>query len=64
MEQINIVQMNKELIILKNEFAKMKMILEEDLEFARRTEEAWQEIDEGKCRKMSKEDFLNEIKEW
>ena len=36
--------------------------LAEDLEFARRTEEAWQEIDEGKFKEMPSEEFLEEIK--
>ncbi len=27
-------------------------------------EEAWQEIETGKCRTMKKEDFLKEIKKW
>lgn len=59
MEQtIDIRKMNEELQVLKMEFAKMK----EDLEFARRTEEAWQEIDEGKYKEMSPEEFLKEIK--
>ncbi|MBI3333905.1 AbrB/MazE/SpoVT family DNA-binding domain-containing protein [Candidatus Pacearchaeota archaeon] len=34
----------------------------EDLEFARRTEEAWKEIEEGKFKRMSKEEFLKEIR--
>ena len=57
-------KMNKEIIALKQEMTRMKAIIEEDLEFARGTEEAWQEIDEGKCTTMSKEDFLNEMEKW
>jgi len=38
--------------------------LKEDLEFARRTEEAWKEIDAGKGIKMSVKDFLKEMKSW
>ena len=65
MEQtIDIKKMNEDLIELKIEVAKMKKIMEEDLEFIKRTEEAWQEIDEGKCRKMSSDEFLKEIKKW
>lgn len=38
--------------------------LKEDLEFAKRTEEAWREIDAGKGIKTSVEDFLREMKSW
>ena len=38
--------------------------LKEDLEFARRTEEAWKEIDEGKYEEYSAEEFLKKMKEW
>ncbi len=58
-----IVIRNKDQIILKkaNKFDKN---LEEDLEVARRVEEAWKEIEEGKGVRMSIEDFLKEIKSW
>lgn len=36
--------------------------LREDLEFARRTQEAWKEIEAGKYTKSSVKDFLKEIK--
>jgi len=36
----------------------------EDLEFARRTEEAWKEIESGKGIRMSADDFLKEMKNW
>jgi HAMP domain-containing protein len=62
MEQINLIQMNEEIIALKNEVARMKMILEEDLEFARRTEEAWQEIDEGKFSEYPTKEFFERLK--
>ena len=38
--------------------------LKEDLEFARRTEEAWKRIESGKGIKMSFEDFIKEMKKW
>jgi len=52
---------NEDRIILKKA-DKFDENLEEDLEFARRTEEAWKEIKEGKCKRMSPEDFLKEIR--
>ena len=36
----------------------------EDLEFARRTEEAWKQIDRGDFIKMNVNKFLKEIKKW
>ena len=36
--------------------------LEEDLKFAKKTEEAWKDIDEGKFRKTSTNDFLKVIR--
>ena len=56
------IRMSREIIILKNEIARMKIILEEDLNFARGTEEAWQEIDEGECGEYSTEEFFENLK--
>jgi hypothetical protein len=65
METANINDLSKEVMLLKIEFAKMKEFIEHDLEFAKRTEEAWQEIDEGKCCTCANsEDFLKQIKKW
>jgi len=50
-------------IILKKA-SKADRNFKEDLEFARRTEEAWKEIDSGKGIKTSAKDFLKEIKSW
>ncbi len=38
--------------------------IEEDLEFARRTEEAWKEYEQGKFKKMTFDEFLEEAKKW
>ena len=38
-----------------------KSKLEEDLEFAKRTEEAWKEIDRGEYTSYSKEEFLKKL---
>ncbi|MBS3075316.1 hypothetical protein J4429_02540 [Candidatus Pacearchaeota archaeon] len=64
METQTIDSISREVMLLKKEFAKMKEFITDDLEFAKRTEEAWQEIDEGKCTRMDSEDFLKEIKKW
>ena len=39
-------------------------ILKEDLETIKLVEEAWEDIDKGRYKKMKSEDFLNEIKKW
>ena len=38
--------------------------LKEDLEFARRTEEAYREIESGKGKSCSLDEFLKRLKEW
>lgn len=58
-KQLSLENMNKEIVALKQEMAKIKVMFEEDLEFARRTELAWKEIDEGKFTEYnSSEEFL------
>jgi len=54
---------NKDQIIIKKakDFDKN---LEEDLEFARRTEEAWKRYDKGEFISMDFDDFLKELKKW
>lgn len=64
METQTINNLSKEVMILKKELSEIRELLKEDLVFAKRTEEAWQEIDEGKCTRMNSEDFLTEIKKW
>jgi len=50
-----------DLVVLK----KIKSpILKEDLETLNLVEEAWEDIDKGRFKKMKSEDFLNEIKKW
>ncbi|MFH1802738.1 MAG: hypothetical protein ABH864_04820 [archaeon] len=49
------------LLELRAKMQKMDQYLE-DLEFARRTEEAWQEIDEGKGEEYSLEEFRKKLK--
>ncbi len=36
----------------------------EDLEFARRTEEAWKRHDRGEFKSMEFDDFIQEMKKW
>jgi len=61
-EKLVIIKNNKQIILEKmEEFDKN---LEEDLEFARRTEEAWKRYDKGEFISMDAEEFLKEIKKW
>ena len=58
-----VIMKNKNQIIMKkaSEFSKT---LEEDLEFAKRTEEAFLNIEAGKGIKMDFDDFIKEMKKW
>lgn len=58
-----IVIQNNDQIILKKA-TKLSKNFEEDLEFARRTEEAWKRINEGKGIKMDFDDFIKALKKW
>lgn len=61
-DKLVIIQNDNQLILKKMEdFDKN---LKEDLEFARRTEEAWKSYDRGEFKSMSAKDFLKEIKKW
>lgn len=60
-KQISLNEIYKILLELKSKMQSIDQYIE-DLEFARRTEEAWKEIDEGKGKKMSVKEFLSEIK--
>ena len=61
-KQISLNEIYVKLLELEKSMKKMDQYIE-DLEFARRTEEAWQEIDEGKYTKYnSPEEFLATFK--
>jgi len=61
-DKLLLIQNNGQLIMKKA--SKLDTILKEDLEFAKRTEEAWKRIEEGKGVKMDFDDFIREIKKW
>ena len=73
MEQtIDIKKLNEEVKALKLEVAQIREELdfekvpefseEENLKFAKDTEEAWKDVEEGRFKKMSPEEFLEEIR--
>ncbi|HLD86718.1 MAG TPA: AbrB/MazE/SpoVT family DNA-binding domain-containing protein [Candidatus Nanoarchaeia archaeon] len=61
-EKMVIIKNNGHLIMKKA--SEMNKNLEEDLEFARRTEEAWQRYEKGEFIRMEGKDFLRELKKW
>jgi len=59
-EKLLLIKNDKQLIMKKA--SEMDKNLKEDLEFARRTEEAWRDIDAGRSKTYSKEEFLKRLK--
>lgn len=61
-EKLIVIKNGQQIILKKmDDFDKN---LEEDLEFAKRTEEAWKSYDRGEFISMDADDFLKEIKKW
>ena len=58
-----IVFRNKDQLIMK-QASKLDKNFQEDLEFAKKTDEAWKRISAGKGIKMEFDDFLTEMKKW
>ena len=61
-EKILIIQGENSLILKRA--TKMDEQFQEDLEFAKRTEEAWKRYDKGEFHSYSKEDFLKKLEKW
>ncbi len=61
-DKLVIIKNNGQLIMKKAK--KLDKNLAEDLEFAKRTEEAWKRIKEGKGIKMDFDEFVEEMKKW
>lgn len=59
-EKIVIIKSDSQFIMKKA--SKMDEKLKEDLEFARRTEMAWREIEKGNCETITAKEFLKELK--
>ena len=54
---------NKDQLIMKKA-SQLDETLKEELEFAKKTEEAWEKYEKGEFKSMDSEDFLKEIKKW
>jgi AbrB family looped-hinge helix DNA binding protein len=50
--------------IIMKKANKLDKQLEEDLEFARRTEEAWKRFEKGEFKSMDFDDFITEMEKW
>lgn len=63
-EKILLIQRDKQIVLRKAD--KLTKEFEEDLEFARRTEEVYQEFkqDKSKFKKLEFGDFIKEMKKW
>ena len=61
-EKLLLIQNDKHLIMKKASDLDKNMA--EDIEFARRTEEAWKRIEQGKGIKMDFDKFIDEMKKW
>ena len=61
-EKLIIIQ-NKDQLIMKK-VSKLEKNLIKDLEFARRTEEAWKSYERGEFKSMDAKDFLKELEKW
>ena len=61
-EKLMLIKNNGQIIIKKA--SDLDKNLKEDLEFAKRTEDAWKRIEEGKGIKMGFDDFPKETKKW
>jgi len=61
-EKLIIIQ-NKDQLIMKKA-SKLDKNLIEDLEFAKRTEEAWKSYDKGQFKSMDAKDFLKALEKW
>lgn len=61
-DKLLIIQNDKQIIMKKA--SDLDKNLADDIEFARRTEEAWRRIESGKGIKMDFDDFIKEMKKW
>ena len=61
-ERILVIKNGPQIILRKSN--DLDDVLKEDLEFAKRTEEAYKRIESGKGKTMNFDDFIEEMKKW
>lgn len=59
-DKIMVIRNNNQIILKRAD--KMDEQLKDDIDSAKRVEEAWKEIEKGRFKKMSPDDFLKEIR--
>jgi len=61
-EKLIVIRSNGKLIMKKA--SKLDQNLVDDIEFARKTEEAWKSYERGEFKSMDSKDFLKELAKW
>lgn len=61
-DKLVVIKNNGQIILKKAD--KFSETLKEDLEFAKRTEEAWKRYESGQFKEMEFDDFIKEVKKW
>jgi len=61
-EKLFLIQNDKQIIMKKA--SELEKNVAEDIEFAKKTEDAWKRIEGGKGSKMDFDDFVKEMKKW
>ena len=61
-DKIIVIRNDKQIILKKME--NFEKNIEEDLKFAKRTEDAWKEIESGKSTTLEFKNFIKEMKTW
>jgi AbrB family looped-hinge helix DNA binding protein len=61
-DKLLLIQTDDKLIMKKA--SRLDSALKEDLEFAKRTEEAWKSYEKGEFKSMNSKDFLDELAKW
>jgi AbrB family looped-hinge helix DNA binding protein len=61
-EKLLLIQNENQIIIKKASELDKNVV--EDIEFAKRTEEAWKRYEKGEFNSMDSKDFLKEIEKW
>ncbi len=61
-DKLLLIQTDDQLIMKKA--SKLDKTLKEDLEFAKRTEEAWRSYEKGEFKSMNSKDFLDKLAKW
>ena len=61
-EKLLIIQNDKQIIMKKA--SEMDKNVAEDIEFAKKTEEALKRYEKGEFKSMDRDDFLNELEKW